>query len=33
VIAHAPRHLWNQITPVKLSKLNGNGLYGDLHLP
>jgi len=30
VTANAPRQMWNQITPVRLSALQGDGLLGQL---
>jgi len=32
VRAHAPRRLWNQITPVRLSEKNADGLFGQIQI-
>jgi len=32
VRAHAPRRLWNQITPVWLSEKNADGLFGQIQI-
>lgn len=31
VYASAPRHIWNTITPVKLTRESGEGLLGEIH--
>ena len=33
VTANAPRQMWNQITPVRLSALEGDGLQGQVETP
>jgi hypothetical protein len=30
VHAHAPRQLWNRITPVQLTEISGEEIYGNL---
>jgi threonylcarbamoyladenosine tRNA methylthiotransferase MtaB len=30
VHAHTPRDLWNQITPVRLTQMDGEGMFGNL---
>jgi tRNA A37 methylthiotransferase MiaB len=30
ITALAPKRLWNQITPVRITRLNGKGLVGEI---
>jgi hypothetical protein len=33
VNARAPRSLWNQITPVRLTGINGDAMHGEIQVP